>query len=235
MSVVKRLIPWHESPHGGPLGRNVEHDPRSYAFKMRADTSVPLHFANHIRHGKILDQGDLGSCTGNALVGAVMCGPLWRRYHNYGEVMAVRLYKRATALDAFPGVYPPDDTGSSGLAVCKAAVEKKLILRYEHAFGIDEALQALMRGAVITGIDWYEGFDHPRDSGLVQIDGEIRGGHEVVARSYVPVTGDFPLDGIVVFDNSWGGSWGRKGSFNMTARTWAALLEAQGDVTVPLR
>ena len=35
-----------------------------------------------------------------------------------GEQFAVALYSDATKVDAYPGTYPPDDTGSSGLAIC---------------------------------------------------------------------------------------------------------------------
>jgi hypothetical protein len=154
------MISWESSRYGGPLGRHVEHDPRSHGFPVSLTATAPvgvLHPVTHERHGKIFDQGhywdpklkrfiSLGSCTGNALVGAVMTDPLYRPHHNYGESMAVRVYGRATVLDSFPGEYPPDDTGSSGLAVCKAALEKGLITRYEHAFNLDQALAALQAG-----------------------------------------------------------------------------------------
>lgn len=222
------------SPAGGPLGRNVEHDERSRRFQVvaargRRDRVI------HKRHGKILDQGNIGSCTGNALEGALGCDPLHHWFERHTEKKAVKLYSRATALDEFPGVWEPDDTGSSGLAVCKAGVELGRLSRYEHAFGVEQALDALQDGPVITGIDWYEGFDNPDPSGRVTIGGQIRGGHEIVARAYLPVPGDLPIDGLVKFDNSWGRGWGLNGSFLMTARTWATLLEAEGDVTVPIR
>jgi hypothetical protein len=230
---VRRRIEWHESKHGGALGRHVEHDPRSRSFAVAPSVPGQRLKVMHRRHGRILDQGNLGSCTGNALVGAVDTEPLYRRRHLFREPMAVRLYSEATRLDEFDGAYPPNDTGSSGLAVCKAGVAFKLLTSYRHAFGIEQALDALQDGPVITGVDWYEGFDTPDTQGLVQIVGQIRGGHEFVVHGYTPAT--LPLDSLVHCDNSWGDGWGFGGSFTMSVRTWASLLDAQGDVTVPVR
>lgn len=245
MTDVRRItIPWSASPDGGPLGRHVEHDERSRAFAV-APTAGPRNRVVHRRHGAILDQGrywdratktwiSLGSCTGNAIVGAIETDPIHRKYERWNEDKAVRVYSRATELDGFDGTYPPDDTGSSGLAVCKAAVEFGWITRYEHAFDINQALDALQLGPVITGVNWYEGFDRPGVSGLVTIAGSIRGGHEFAVREYLPDPRD-PLDSLVVADNSWSYGWGIRGRFAFTVRTWGNLLEQDGDVTVPLR
>jgi hypothetical protein len=51
--------------------------------------------------------------------------------------------------------------------------------------------------------------------------------------SYTPTID--PLDSAVGFWNSWGDRWGLHGRFYMTVRTWASLLTADGDVTVPVR
>jgi hypothetical protein len=232
MTVVRRHIPWHPSEHGGPLGRNVEHDPMSRQFTVTRAVGTRDRVL-HKRHGKILDQGNLGSCTGNALVGALECDPVHHRFERWNEKKAIKVYSHATAIDEFPGSYPPDDTGSSGLSVCKAGVELGWLRAYQHAFGIDQALDALQVGPVITGVDWYEGFDRPDASGLVSIAGEVRGGHEFVVRGFIPYADT--LQSRVLADNSWSSRWGREGHFAMTVRTWATLLEAQGDVTVPLR
>ena len=121
-----------------PLGRHVEHDPRSlnFAFPITAPTA-PLRTILHRSYGLPLNQGNLGSCTGNAMAGAVNSLPL----HKTGgrvlkEADAVDLYSLATRLDAFDGAYPPSDTGSSGIAVAKAAKQKGLIKSYWHAFSM---------------------------------------------------------------------------------------------------
>jgi hypothetical protein len=101
---------------------------------------------------------------------------------------------------------------------------------YSHAFSLDDALGALQKGPVITGVSWYEGFDHPDESGLVNITGQIRGGHEIVARGYQTATN--PNDSLILLDNSWGTSYGKSGSFFWTVATWRSLLSNQGDATI---
>lgn len=218
-------------PH--PLGRHVEHDPRSRAFPVAVDEAAPLVKKLWRRYGSVLDQGQLGSCTGNAMAGALNTLPIRKTGAKaLTEKDAVSIYEAATIVDGIPGQYPPDDTGSSGLAVCKVAKTRGMISSYTHAFSLSQALAALMHGPVITGIDWYEGFDNPSADGLVEISGSIRGGHEIEVLGFDPAYNGG--GGLLTAVNSWGKSWGIAGRFFFTAETWGALLANQGDVTVPL-
>jgi hypothetical protein len=149
------------------------------------------------------------------------------------EADAVDLYELATHLDSYQGSYPPHDTGSSGLAVAKAAKQKGYITSYKHAFSIDAALAALQITPVITGVVWYEGFDNPDDSGLVKISGHIRGGHEFEVKGYHAENSI--MDSFVICENSWGLSYSNSGIFRFTVATWQKLLEQQGDATILLR
>src|SRR5690349_3550882 len=58
------------------LGRHVNHDPRSRRFPVRT-APVPLRTVEHERHVGVFQQGDLGSCTGNAALGCMATGPFW--------------------------------------------------------------------------------------------------------------------------------------------------------------
>ncbi len=112
----------------------------------------------------------LVNCTGNALVGALMTDPLYRKgSETLGEPDAVEIYEKATLLDNVPGSYPPDDTGSSGLAVCKAAKQMGLLSSYRHAFSWTSALRALAQMPIIVGVSWYDSFDEPDARGFVSI------------------------------------------------------------------
>src|ERR1035438_10050743 len=115
--------------------------------------------------------------------------------------------------------------------VCKAAKQLGWITTYQHAFGIQHALEALVLLPVITGVGWYTSFDTPDPTtGLVEIatGATVRGGHEVVADA---IDADKQL---VWFWNSWGPTFGLGGRFCMSFSTWEQLLSEQGDATVPI-
>lgn len=225
----RRQIEWHYAPNGGALGRNIDHDPRSRAFAHKASGRA-LVSVKHTRRIPILNQGDLGSCTGNAATGALGTDPVFRGLQPADgplvEAFAVGIYSDATKVDEYAGTYPPTDTGSSGLAVGKVCKARGYISGYRHAFSVDDALDALQDGPVLTGVSWHTGMDSPTETGLVSIAGAVRGGHEFVADSY-----DADLK-LVGFSNSWGDQWGAAGRFYMHADDWGTLLDDHGDVTV---
>lgn len=223
-----RYLPETEIP-GKRLGRHVNHDDRSRAYVVVGREAWSLASVQHPREIPIFDQGALGSCTGNAAVGALGTGGLYDGiggHAPFGEEMAVSVYSAATVIDGSPGTYKPDDTGSDGLSVAKVLKTRGYISGYRHAFSLNAALTALQDDAVITGINWYEGFDSPDSSGLVTISGSVRGGHEVV------VDGIDVVKKIVWATNSWGPDWGLAGRFCFSWNDWGRLLSEQGDVTV---
>ena len=215
------------------LGRVVEHDPRSRAFALPESDLSNLVSVDWTRHAPVFQQGDLGSCTGQSALGATCTGSLYDALHSVGKVptmtqeYAVDIYSRATQLDAFPGEYPPVDTGSSGLAVAKVLKEREYIKSYLHAFSFNAAVTALQKSPVITGVNWYSSFYHPNLDGECVITSRaiVDGGHEIV------------VDAIDVenkrvrFTNSWGKTWGRDGRAWFSFDTWRRLLSEMGDVT----
>lgn len=231
MSAV-RIEYLHEPRHSSHkrLGRHIYHDERSLAFEAPRHAAGPLKSVTWERHCPVYDQGDLGSCTGNAMAGLLMTGPFYRSNRVLGEPDAVRIYASATHVDNTKGVYPPDDTGSSGLAVCKVSKTSKDISAYYHAFSFAGAIASLSRGPVLIGISWYSGFDSPEGNyGELKISGSPRGGHELYLSS---------LDiesGYVHGWNSWG-PWGSiymPGMFCMSFGTLKRILSEDGDCTVP--
>ena len=107
-----------------PLGQLLDHDERSRAFAFGAQTAA--HESVLWEHtAPVLDQGELGSRTGNAMAelfdsAVFVASRIGDAYLDEAE--AVRPYSRATTLDRCKGRYPPRDTGSSGLGVAKAAM-----------------------------------------------------------------------------------------------------------------
>lgn len=227
--------------HGQPraeklLGRFVEHDPRSRDFPTFDHGAEHAYLAvAHPRYTRILDQGQLGSCTGNAGTGLLGTEPFCVSASTgavFDEAYAVKLYSDATRRDDVPGHYPPMDTGSSGLAIAKVLKARGLIAGYRHAFSVTGLLSALQLGPVIIGTVWLSGMDEPDARGFVSISGSVQGGHEYLCREFEP--GATLDDGVLTLDNSWGSGWGDNGRFRMHVRDMAYLLGQQGDVVAPI-
>lgn len=216
------------------LGRHVAHDSRNLSYPWQRQAGRALTSQVWTRHGAILDQGSLGSCTGNALTGALECDPCYGAlppaHPALDENLAVAIYSSATTLDAFPGAYPPDDTGSDGPDAAKAAMKMGLISGYLHCLGLAAVLDALEDHPVCLGVNWYDSFDHPDSSGHVSLSpgASVRGGHEFLCR------GKDVDSKLVICDNSWGPGWGNAGSFTFSWDDLDRLLHEQGDGTVSL-
>jgi hypothetical protein len=212
---------------GKRLGRHIQHDPRSLGFV--AEQAQSIVSVTHQAQGLPLNQGQIGSCTANALCGALDSAPDLSGGVPKTEADALKLYELETQMEGKP--YPPNDPGGSGLMVCKAAKQLGMISSYTHAFGVQNALHALVLRPVITGINWYTSFDTPAQNGLVAIapGATVRGGHEIVADGI-----DAPNQ-LVWFWNSWGTQFGVGGRFCMSFATWNQLLQQGGDVTVPIK
>lgn len=231
-TVYRRYLPW-EAADGRrtlPLGRHVVHDSRNLAYPYRR-TAPALVSVLHSRRIPILDQGDVGSCTGNGETGVLGTDP------NYGalptghtaldEALALVIYSGAETIDG-DGPYPPNDNGSSGPSAAKAAMQLGLISGYTHILSLADLQDALQTQAVSIGINWYDSFDNPPSSGLISISkgASVRGGHEPMLRG-------IDVDAQTFYgDNSWGTSWGVSGSFTIGWATMDRLLAEQGDATV---
>jgi hypothetical protein len=220
-------------PYG--LGRLQQHDERSRNFTFAARATVPKTVDWPI-HAPVLDQGQLGSCTGNALI-------QWRNtdfaqaalsakgaHPGYlDEAAAVSIYSAATRLDTIWGRYPPTDTGSSGLAVCKAGVRAGLISGYQHSFGFAALLLTLQHTPVIVGTEWLNDMFTPDSTtDVLSVSGPVEGGHEYLVR------GANIERQLITMHNSWGAGWGVNGDAYIAFHDFQKLLAAGGDVTVPI-
>lgn len=230
MTVRTEILPVDENaPHG--LGRHVQHDDQSWDYPARRGVRPmdTIYWRNYSR--PLLDQGDVGRCTGYTAVNCMNTTLYYgeRRKLNRGRFLGPvhgdNLYSRATQLDAWPGQWPPEDTGSSGLAVAKALKEAGYIREYTHAFGIDHLLDALVLGPAMVGTWWLEDMFYPSKTGLVQVSGRRAGGHEYLC-NYV----NFRKE-VLGFLNPWG-RWGYYGRFFIPFEQFDGLLRDDGDATI---
>lgn len=222
-----------------PLGRHVEHDPRSLDFAHGVLPKTAIKTVDWVRRAPIFDQGSLGSCTGNAAAGllgtdsaartGLTSATIGYSVVPVDEDLAVRVYALATHLDSIKGTYPPDDTGSSGIGAAKALKKLGLAASYTHAFSLDALKSALQSGPVMVGTVWLESMFDPDSEGYVTVDRKstVAGGHEYVISAWDAAKKRFRID------NSWGASWGLNGSAWIHEADMQWLLSQQGDVTVP--
>lgn len=230
-----------------PLGRKVEHDPRSldHPFPVRTLTKqVDRLWANS---APILNQKKLGSCEGNTAAEWTNSGinannrqAYWLKAGNttaktkyLAEADAVKLYSLATQLDedGTKTQYPPDDTGTSALGVGKAMQALGIIKTYQWSFGWAHFTAAIDQGPVMLGTDWYEGMFDPDEQGYCNISGDVAGGHAYLARGI-----DYEHKRVLC-RNHWTKTWNPvlKGEFYLSFATLEQLLGQQGDVLVPVK
>ena len=226
---------------GMRLGRNLWLDARSLAYAVENDADrmgrklTNQHWERVI---PILDQGQIGSCTGNAGTGALGTQPFYDKAGNTAlgstdtdagadEKFAVQLYSDATKIDPYPGTYPPTDTGSSGLAICKVLTSRGTIRGYTWATTALGFLQLLQSGPVMQGMPWYNAFFDPDNAGFIDSNAHwsssgLAGGHEIEAVGVDINTSNLAAS-VITFANSWGTGWGDAGYFRMRLSTYSKL------------
>jgi len=213
---------------GYRLGRHIEHDPRSIAYRVTRTAEAWPTVRHHLA-APVLDQGGLGACTGFAAAACMsfytdladdlpISDGIW---HDFAR----SLYSDATRLDPFPGEWPVDDTGSTGLAVAKAAQRGGYLSGYQHILEPAALAAALQEGPVIVGTYWYDSMFETDLNGLITVDftSPIVGGHEYVLDEVKP--------GFFGFRNSWGPEFGDNGRFYLAQSDFLRLLARSGDAT----
>jgi len=246
MRVTSGILRYEYDRKDPRLGRHLELDARSLAYAVAeariiatADWPTPI---------ATLDQGQTGSCTGNAgtyhlaqvlhaaygdLSRAVIGSYKLAGNPSNDEQFALQVYHQATVKDGFPGVYPPDDTGSSGLGVCRALKADKLVGSYKWATSRLGLATMLQTAGCIIGMPWYQAFFEPNSAGFIDADpkwsdSELAGGHEVYVEALEAWNLYDPYQSVIRFHNSWG-NWGDNGCGRMRLSTYE-FLKSQIDV-----
>lgn len=211
------------------LKRHVKHDERSKLFGFDT-TGITIVDVTHKRLIPILNQLQVGSCTGNAGIGVVNTEPHVQAASpafSPDEAGALKLYSAAEKIDGGVG-YPPEDQGSSGISVAQALKNAGVISAYQHTFNLQDALKALTQYPILAGTNWYDAMFNTDPDGRVHPTGKIVGGHE-----YEGYRNDTE-NGRIWFHNSWGSEWGISGDFYITWADFNTLLGQDGDVVIPI-
>ncbi|MFF3516128.1 hypothetical protein [Streptomyces sp. NPDC002573] len=250
----------HRYPHHTKLGRHQVLDARSLQW-VHEHTGAVLKPTSHTPRVPVLDQEDLfaqgirvsqvvpraedvdalGSCTGNGGTAAVSlllddteakAVGLDLADAKGAEEWAIGLYADATGVDDTDGRFPPNDTGSSGLAIAKVLKRRGLVGHYRHATTATAVASLLQSGGVLYGTPWFKAWFEPDRYGFV--DGSnwssspVVGGHEICLVALERVVQDHagriePEATVVRFRNSWSRSWGDDGDGLMTLATYQLL------------
>lgn len=174
------------------LGRQLVHDPQSRNFPARVTIDKSTWKDKSIR---IYDPyPNPNQCHGEC-TGCAKCMELNAAGNRVARKIlkmddAHGIYSLASRLDPFEDAWPPVDTGSSGLAACKAAKQLGLGGEYRHLFGgADEVVQLIMMDRVVNvGTWWYEGMllddVAPSSNNVINPSGPRVGGHQYIARRF---------------------------------------------------
>lgn len=183
----------------------------------------------------VLDQGSEGACVGFGWSGELAATPVTAKElpgsPTINNAYALDVYHKAQVEDRAMGNNWPE--GASVLAGAKAVTKMGLITEYRWAFGIDDCIDAIVgHSPVVLGINWYESMFTPDTRGYLTINGNVAGGHCLVAYGYMP---NDPVTGsdTIWLRNSWGTSWGANGTAYIKATDLARLLSERGEACIP--
>lgn len=175
------------------LGRHLEHDDlsRGFAAPTMIDKASWSDVAIRIYDPEPNPNQDIGNCT--------MCAKAMQ-FNSRGNRVKGRVldmawakdrYSLETANDEFAGAWPPDDTGSSGLASCRTMKMTGEGGVYRWLFGgADQVVQTLQgsatekRHVVSLGTWWHWDMFNQDSEGFVKPGGGYAGGHQFIARGY---------------------------------------------------
>jgi C1A family cysteine protease len=226
-------------------------DIRDYHFKALKLRTGPIPAAIDLRSqmSPVVDQGQLGSCTANAIVSGLYeyvwlgAGNVLQRFSRlflyYFERLAEGTVKEDSGAEirdgmkvlAGQGVCPESIwpyiiqkfTKKPGKEAINAAANYR-ILQYQRVNNLDELKAALVDGQpVVFGFNVYQSFeaDEVAKTGMVPMPAD---GEQLLGGHAVLAVGYDDEKGYVMVRNSWGEDWGDQGYFYMPYEVFNKLV-----------
>ena len=213
------------------LGRLIQFDERSRSYPIRQLVAGKSHRSYTWRVDTWLNQGSEGSCVGHAWAHELAARPA---VIPVGRHIAIAVYYAAQERDPWPGgSYPgaqPFYEGTSVLAGAQVCLELNYFAEYRWAFGVDDLLLAIgYAGPAVLGIAWYEDMANPDPEGQIRPQGDVLGGHAILAYK-IQVK-----QRRVWLWNSWGRNWGIDGSCWLSWDDLERLLHEDGEACIPVK
>jgi hypothetical protein len=179
----------------------------------------------------VLNQGKEGACVGFGVTNELRFNPV--PIMGLDERFArEQIYWPAQHIDDWEGgSYSganPFYEGTSVRAGLEAAQELGYVGEYRAANNEYEMALAMTLGPVIIGVDWYEGMFRPDKRGYIKPTGAKMGGHCCLVIG-LKVTRGPSGSGYYTIYNSWGPTWGDKGTAKIRRVDMARLLDDGGD------
>lgn len=207
------------------LDRLIEFDERSRSFPVRALLPAAPKLRSYTwRCLDNLNQMSEGACVGFAWTHELAARPSEVKFLHAAD--ALQVYHLAQTLDPWQG---ESYSGTSVLAGVKAVqqLHPGKISSYRWAFGLNDVLATLSYlGPVVLGISWHSSMFRPDASGLVTLNGDVAGGHAILANGINLRTRQVRLH------NSWGSNWGKNGECFISFEDLDKLLKDQGEACV---
>lgn len=239
MSVTEydgRVLDWRRSP-----------DPRNQEVRYSVSTVIPPGQPRIRKMWAVppadwrLDQGREGACTAFAGTHDLMASPVRIKVGTTVEEanqFARDLFQIVKSFDEWSGeAY--DWSSVNGLM--KALRALGYCDGWRWARDVEQVIDSLVApvavggGPVIIGVPWLTRMFRPRPSGLLDVDGNVEGGHCVLVTGYNPrvrLRGETESHELVRIRQSWGGDHGRNGDVYSRVADLAELLDA-GEATIP--
>jgi hypothetical protein len=238
------------------LDRIYRQDLRSLGFlvnsALKADNPQAVYRPRSYTWGLDLrlDQGSEGACVGFAFAHELAAVP--QVVEKVNAISALAIYHAAQRVDdweggAYPGANPFYE-GTSVLAGAKICTNYGFYHSYTWGLTATEVARGVAYfGPTVLGVNWYEGMFHPNADGFIKPEGQLAGGHAILAVA-VKIVYKCPIlwwrrewkdvnmdKSYLVLNNSWGPSWGANGRAKLSLSDLERLLSEDGEACFPVR